>query len=101
MVTEPDVLDIMTSYDPASPVWAADRLNEGLVAPEIAVPSLRHWKLGAGTPIAPTSIEMEEPARTVREAGLNVTTGAKGAAAIDTSATALEAAPKELLIWTS
>ena len=75
LVAEPAELEATTEYVPASPAAALAIEKEALVAPAIFELSLRHWKVGAGVPLAAAVKVTALPAVTVWPAGWVVKTG--------------------------
>ena len=65
LVAEPAELVATTEYVPASSAATLAIEKEALVAPAILVLSLRHWKVGAGVPLAAAVKVTALPAVTV------------------------------------
>ena len=52
LMAVPEALVARTEYVAASPVVTLANARVALVAPAIQIPFFRHWKLGAGLPVA-------------------------------------------------
>ena len=47
-----ETFDTAAAYDPASPPKTLAKVRDEFVAPVIALPSLNHWIVGVGLPVA-------------------------------------------------
>jgi hypothetical protein len=76
LVAVPHVFVSTQSYVPASAMPGDAMVYEMAVAPAIGDPSLRHWNVGAGLPLAPTVNVTETPGQRAALDGWLVTVGA-------------------------